>query len=234
MSPCSAASEPAVTPTSSPPPCPPLRTCAGTTSSETPEARAERRGGERHRRAHPGNGAHVGQRRGGQSGTCARDRELARHARVPLLGDGVVDGGRAEQQGAAQADGQHQGRAGRREAPCGGAQVRRRKEAADRGEPRERRAEHAGGEPRHDRPEEADRRHEEERGHLRCRRGRVRGAGRGRDGEQRHRAGDRQQPADHAPRAEQPWLGRGFGQRVGRRHAGGAPSGGEDGEQRGG
>src|SRR5215207_4403493 len=34
--PCSAASDPAVTPTSSPPPRPPARTCAGMTSSETP------------------------------------------------------------------------------------------------------------------------------------------------------------------------------------------------------
>ena len=66
--------------------------------------------------------------------------ELAGQARLPLLGDGVVDGGRAEQQGAAHADGEHQGRAGRREAPRGGAQVRRREEAADRREPRERRA----------------------------------------------------------------------------------------------
>ena len=52
------------------------------------------------------------------------------------------------------------------------------------------------------------------------------------DGEQRRRAGEREQPADHAPRAEQPRLDRGLGQRVGRRHAGGAPAGAEDGEQR--
>ena len=97
---------------------------------------------------------------------------------------------------------------------------------------RERRPQHPGGDAGHDRSQEADRHHEEERGHLRCRRGRVRGAGGGRDGEQRHRAGERQQPADHAPRAEQPRLDRGVGQRAGRRHARGAPSGGEDGEQR--
>ena len=58
-------------------------------------------------------------------------------------------------------------------------------------------------------------------------------AGGGRDGEQRRRAGERDQPADHAPGAEQPRLDRGVGQRARRRHARGAPSGGEDGEQRG-
>ena len=61
----------------------------------------------------------------------------------------------------------------------------------------------------------------------------VRRAGGGRDGEQRRRAGEREQSADHAPGAEQPRLDRGVGQRAGRRHPRGAPSGGEHGEQRG-
>jgi transcription termination factor Rho len=149
-----------------------------------------------------------------------------------LLGDGVVDGGRAEQEGAAQADSEHQRRAGRREAPCDGAQVRRCQEAADRGEPRKRRAEHPRGETRHDRAEEAHRRDEEERRHLPCRRGRVRGArGRG-DGEQRRRTGERHEPADQPPRPDQPWLDRRFGQRMGRRHARGTPAGPKDREER--
>ena len=98
---------------------------------------------------------------------------------------------------------------------------------------RERRPQDRGGEAGHDRAEEADRGDEEERRHLRGRRGRVRAAGGGRDGEQRRRAGERDQAADHAARAEQPRLDRGVGQREGRRHARGAPAGGEDGEQRG-
>ena len=53
-SPCSAASEPAVTPTSSPPPCPPSRICGGDGVVGDAEARAERRGRQRDRRAHAG------------------------------------------------------------------------------------------------------------------------------------------------------------------------------------
>src|SRR4051794_20364039 len=54
----------------------------------------------------------------------------------------------------------------------------------------------------------------------------------GGDGERGPRAGERDQPADHAPGAEQPRLHRRLGQRPGRRDASGAPCGGEDGEQR--
>ena len=77
------------------------------------EARTERRGGESHRRAHSGRGAGVGERRGGQSRPTTGDGELTGQARLGLLGDGVVDGGGAEQQGAAHRDGEDQRRRGR-------------------------------------------------------------------------------------------------------------------------
>ena len=50
--------------------------------------------------------------------------------------------------------------------------------------------------------------------------------------EQRHGAGEREQPADEAAGADQPRLDRGVGERERRPHAGGASSGGQDGEQR--
>ena len=65
-------------------------------------------------------------------------------------------------------------------------------------------------------------------------RGCLRVGGGGRDREQRDRAGERDQPADDAPGSQQPGLDRGVGEREGRRHAGGAPSGGQHREQRGG
>ena len=113
--------------------------------------------------------------------------------------------------------------------------VRRFEEARKpptRRQPRQRRPQDRGREARHDRPEEADRRDEEERGHLRCRTHGLRVAGGDRDGEQRRRAGERDQAPDHAAGAQQLRLDRGVGQRERRRHARGAPAGGEDREQR--
>ena len=69
---------------------------------------------------------------GGRPGPLLVTARSPDSARVALLGDGVVLGGRAEQQRAAHRDGEHQGRAGGGEAPRGGAQVRRGQEAADR------------------------------------------------------------------------------------------------------
>src|ERR1700757_2830520 len=91
--PCRAFRDPAMTPTSRPPPCPPSRIWAGRASSESPRL---------------GGGAGVAQRGGGQSRTGGGEGELAGQPGVPLLGDGVLDGGRAEQKGAAHGDGEHQ------------------------------------------------------------------------------------------------------------------------------
>ena len=153
--------------------------------------------------------------------------------RVPLLGDGVVDGGRAEQQGAAHRDGEHQRRAGRREASRGGARGSRR-----RGSRRRARAAPAAA--------------------RAARRPRA-----PRSGPRKPTATTRKiavisdvaaavsgvlvvvetvnsgtapasasSPPMIAPRPEQPRLDRGVGERERRRDARGAPSGGQDGEQR--
>ena len=213
-SPCSAASEPAVTPTSSPPPCPPSRIWAGMTSSETPRlgpsvvgvsATAERT--PRVARASASAAA-------GSPGPLLVTARSPDSAGVPLLGDGVVDGRGAEQQRAAHGDGEHQRRAGGREAARGGAEVRGRQEAADRRE-RGRAAGPAAWRRRGPRSVPGSRPP-------------ARGRSRSSPTSPRpcpaavvvaetansgHRAGEREQPADHAPRAEQPRLDRGVGER---------------------
>src|SRR5436305_2228366 len=77
------------------------------------EARPERSGSQGDRRAYARDRAGVAERRGRQSRAAARYGQFTRQGGVLLLGDGVVDGGGAEQQGAAQGDREHDGRGGR-------------------------------------------------------------------------------------------------------------------------
>ena len=130
VSPCRSASDPAVTPASNPPPCPPLRIAAGRTSSETPRLGPSVVGVRATAERTPGVARTSASAAGGTPPAPVTARSAARPA-LALLGDGVVGRGRAEQQRAAHADREHERRAGRREAPRGGAQVGRGQEAAD-------------------------------------------------------------------------------------------------------
>jgi hypothetical protein len=76
------------------------------------KARAERGGRQRDRRTYSGHRARIGQRGGREARPSAGDGELAGQPRLPLLGGGVVDGGGAEEKGAAQGDGEYQRSAG--------------------------------------------------------------------------------------------------------------------------